>query len=135
MKNINYKDDPLYNEKLTNSPYYDETEFIWETGDYCKNCKDCKDRDGIIKTYKGWEEIGMPFSKILACSKDDTCDCEMHSYDEGLEGLELVCRNCSSQYTRGSWGYLMLPLEAIKLDCNTCKSEQWFDKRNNKTNK
>ena len=74
MKNINYKEDPLYNKKLTNSPYYDETEFIWETGEYCKNCKDCKDRDGEIKTYKGWEEIGMPFSKILACSLNDMCD-------------------------------------------------------------
>ena len=129
LKNINYKDDPLYNEKITNSPSYDELEFIWETGEYCKSCKDCKSRDGEIKTYKGWEEIGMPFSKILACAPNNECDCEMHAYDEGMEGQELVCRNCNSNYTRGSWGMLMLPLNAIKLDCKTCKSEQWFDRK------
>ena len=82
LKNINYKDDPLYNEKITNSSSYDELEFIWKTGEHCKNCDDCKERDGVIKTYKGWEEIGMPFSKILACAPNNECDCAMHAIDD-----------------------------------------------------
>ena len=129
IKNINYKDDPLYNEKITNSSNYDEVKFIWITGDYCSNCEDCKDRNDVIKTYKGWEEIGMPFSKILACSLNDMCDCAMHPYDEGFNGEELFCRICSGKYIGASSGMLMLPLDAIKLDCKTCTSEQWFDRK------
>ena len=81
IKNINYKDDPLYNEKINNSSSYDELEFIWKTGEHCNNCDDCKERDGVIKTYKGWEEIGMPFSKILACAPNNECDCAMYAIE------------------------------------------------------
>ena len=43
----------------------------------------------------------------------------------------LVCRNCDNEYKGDSWPILMLPLLAIKLDCDTCKSDQWFDRRKN----
>tara|TARA_B110000116_G_scaffold244997_1_gene235797 strand:+ start:1400 stop:1627 length:228 start_codon:yes stop_codon:yes gene_type:complete len=71
----------------------------------------------------------MPFSKILACAPNEECDCEMHPYDEGFNGEELFCRNCNSKYIGASSGMLMLPLDAIKLDCKTCKSEQWFERK------
>ena len=131
LKNINYKDDPLYNEKRTNSPYYDEVKFMWKTGEYCKSCEDCKNRDGVVKTYKGWEEIGMPYSKILDCAPNNECDCTWEPIHDDMEGEVLVCRNCDNEYKRGSWGMLMLPLLAIKLDCDVCKSEQFFDRKIN----
>ena len=37
----------------------------------CADCHECLERDGIVKTYKQWEKIGMPGSNKLSCD----CGC------------------------------------------------------------
>ena len=42
----------------------------------------------------------------------------------------MICRECGNEATDNAWKeeFMELPLEAIKLDCIVCESEQWFDR-------
>ena len=84
------KDDPTYDEKSSNHPLADETYFEWrlnqpeynpndEIYDDCTNCDECESRNGKVKSYKEWEAIGVPMSKMLPCGDD--CSCGMRLVD------------------------------------------------------
>ena len=84
LEEYKLEEDPTYHEYCSNHPLANEIEFEWQLNtpidedypdDYCKDCPECKKRSGQVKTYKGWEKIGLPMSNLLPCG--DNCSCSM----------------------------------------------------------